>query len=72
MFMPAKYQPDYVYLRHVPVHRVHLFTVIQVFGMVIMWVFKSTKQVAILFPLMVGRKLQYFSKTMFYLHEINK
>ncbi|CAG5123621.1 unnamed protein product, partial [Candidula unifasciata] len=29
MFKPAKYQPDYTYLRHVPIKRVHLFTVIQ-------------------------------------------
>ena len=30
VFMPPKYQPDYIYLRHVPLRRVHLFTAIQV------------------------------------------
>ena len=30
LFMPAKYQPDHIYLRHVPVKKVHLFTIIQV------------------------------------------
>ena len=29
-FMPPKYQPDYYYLRHVPIIKVHLFTFIQV------------------------------------------
>ena len=30
LFMPPKYQPDYYYLRHVPIKKVHLFTFIQV------------------------------------------
>ena len=30
VFMPPKYQPDYIYLRHVPLRRVHLFTLVQV------------------------------------------
>lgn len=30
MFVPMKYQPDYAYLRHVPIKRVHLFTLAQV------------------------------------------
>ena len=30
IFMPPKYQPDYSYLRHVPILKVHLFTFIQV------------------------------------------
>lgn len=30
IFMPTKYQPDYYYLRHVPIKTVHLFTFIQV------------------------------------------
>ncbi len=29
-FMPPKHQPDYIYLRHVPLNRVYLFTFIQV------------------------------------------
>ena len=30
LFMPTKYQPNYVYLKYVPLSRVHLFTLIQV------------------------------------------
>ena len=53
MLMPAKYQPDYVYLRHVPIKRVHIFTIIQIVSMIIMWTLKSIKAVSITFPLMV-------------------
>ncbi len=30
LFIPRKYQPDYVFLKYVPLHRVHLFTFFQV------------------------------------------
>ena len=30
MFMPQKYQPDYIYLRNVQLKKVHIFTAIQV------------------------------------------
>ena len=30
MFMPQKYQPDYIYLRQVQIKKVHIFTGIQV------------------------------------------
>ena len=30
MMMPPKYQPDYIYLRHVPLTKVHLFILVQV------------------------------------------
>jgi len=30
LLMPAKHQPDLIYLRHVPLRRVHLFTFLQV------------------------------------------
>ncbi|XP_062584941.1 sodium bicarbonate cotransporter 3-like isoform X1 [Saccostrea cucullata] len=52
-FMPQKYQPDYMYLRHVPTKRVHLFTAIQVMCLVILWIVKSIKDTSIVFPLMV-------------------
>jgi len=54
MLMPVKYQPDYIYLRHCKVRRVHLFTVIQFFCFVAMWVIKSVKTTSITFPLMVN------------------
>jgi hypothetical protein len=53
MFMPPKYQPDYVYMRHVPLRRAHLFTCIQILCLAVLWVIKSLPDVSIIFPLMV-------------------
>ncbi|PVD31101.1 hypothetical protein C0Q70_10379 [Pomacea canaliculata] len=53
IFMPIKYQPDYKYLRHVPLWRVHVFTVIQILCLVALWVVKSVKSISIIFPLLV-------------------
>ncbi|XP_026714139.1 anion exchange protein 4 [Athene cunicularia] len=50
--MPAKDQPDLAYLRHVPLRRVHLFTVIQLLCLALLWVLKST-MAAIIFPVML-------------------
>lgn len=52
LLMPAKHQPDLSYLRHVPLRRVHLFTVIQLLCLALLWVIKSTVA-AIIFPVMV-------------------
>ncbi|NWW08590.1 S4A4 protein, partial [Oreocharis arfaki] len=52
LLMPAKHQPDLAYLRHVPLRRVHLFTVIQLLCLALLWVLKSTTA-AIIFPVMV-------------------
>ena len=52
--MPKKFQPDYPYLRHVQLERVHLFTLIQIACFVALWIIKSFKQTSILFPLMVS------------------
>ncbi|KAK3611757.1 hypothetical protein CHS0354_014104 [Potamilus streckersoni] len=53
VFMPQKYQPDHVYLRHVPLRRVHLYTAIQVLCLVLLWVVKSVKVISIAFPTFV-------------------
>ncbi|CAG5122270.1 unnamed protein product [Candidula unifasciata] len=53
LLMPAKYQPDYMYLRHVRTKRVHLFTCIQVLCLAFLWVIKSIKSISIAFPVMV-------------------
>jgi len=53
MFMPMKYQPDYIFLRHVKVTRVHIFTVIQLISFITMWIIKSVKTTAIAFPIML-------------------
>ncbi|XP_062913133.1 electrogenic sodium bicarbonate cotransporter 4-like isoform X2 [Mobula hypostoma] len=50
--MPSKHQPDYIYLRHVPLRRVHLFTMVQIICLAILWVLKSTVA-AIIFPIMI-------------------
>ncbi|KAI5101815.1 sodium-driven chloride bicarbonate exchanger isoform X5, partial [Silurus meridionalis] len=50
--MPAKHQPDFIYLRHVPLRKVHLFTIIQLSCLVLLWVIK-TSRAAIVFPMMV-------------------
>ncbi|NXC60052.1 S4A4 protein, partial [Aleadryas rufinucha] len=52
LLTPAKHQPDLAYLRHVPLRRVHLFTVIQLLCLALLWVLKSTVA-AIIFPVMV-------------------
>ena len=53
LFMPAKYQPDYVYLRHVPLSKVHLFTIIQLICFIMLWTIKSITTASIGFPIMV-------------------
>ncbi|TNN58158.1 Electrogenic sodium bicarbonate cotransporter 1 [Liparis tanakae] len=42
LLMPAKHQPDLVYLRHVPLRKVHLFTFIQILCLALLWILKST------------------------------
>ncbi len=53
IFMPEKYQPDNVYLRHVRTRRVHMFTLIQLSCLALLWIIKSIKSISILFPIMV-------------------
>uniref|UniRef100_A0ACB8ELP0 Electroneutral sodium bicarbonate exchanger 1 n=1 Tax=Sphaerodactylus townsendi TaxID=933632 RepID=A0ACB8ELP0_9SAUR len=50
--MAPKHQPDFIYLRHVPLRKVHLFTVIQLTALIVLWVVKATPA-AIIFPMMV-------------------
>uniref|UniRef100_A0A3P9IG16 Anion exchange protein n=1 Tax=Oryzias latipes TaxID=8090 RepID=A0A3P9IG16_ORYLA len=50
--MPAKHQPDFIYLRHVPLRKVHLFTIVQLSCLILLWVIK-TSRAAIVFPMMV-------------------
>ncbi|XP_030761351.1 sodium-driven chloride bicarbonate exchanger isoform X3 [Sitophilus oryzae] len=53
MFMPNKYQPDYMFLRQVPLKKVHLFTAIQLACLICLWSIKSFSTTSILFPLML-------------------
>ncbi|KAF1495113.1 Sodium bicarbonate cotransporter 3, partial [Megadyptes antipodes antipodes] len=50
--MPAKHQPDLIYLRYVPLWKVHIFTVVQLTCLVLLWVIK-TSAAAVVFPMMV-------------------
>ncbi|XP_067858876.1 sodium bicarbonate cotransporter 3-like isoform X1 [Heptranchias perlo] len=50
--MPAKHQPDLIYLRYVPLWKVHIFTVIQLTCLVLLWIIKATAA-AVVFPMMV-------------------
>ncbi|XP_039515707.1 electrogenic sodium bicarbonate cotransporter 1 isoform X1 [Pimephales promelas] len=52
LLMPAKHQPDLIYLRHVPLRRVHLFTFLQMLCLALLWILKSTVA-AIIFPVMI-------------------
>uniref|UniRef100_A0A8C6IMG2 Anion exchange protein n=1 Tax=Melopsittacus undulatus TaxID=13146 RepID=A0A8C6IMG2_MELUD len=51
-WMPAKHQPDLIYLRHVPLRKVHSFTLIQLLCLVLLWAIKASPA-AIVFPMMV-------------------
>ncbi|XP_066588803.1 electroneutral sodium bicarbonate exchanger 1 isoform X2 [Prorops nasuta] len=53
MLMPVKYQPDYMFLRQVPLKRVHIFTAIQLTCLACLWLIKSFSSTSILFPLML-------------------
>nr|XP_054587026.1 solute carrier family 4 member 4a isoform X3 [Nothobranchius furzeri] len=52
LLMPAKHQPDLIYLRHVPLRKVHLFTFMQIICLALLWILKSTVA-AIIFPVMI-------------------
>ena len=51
--MPKKYQPDYSYLKKIPLARVHLFTLIQVLCFVTLWLIQEFRESSIFFPIML-------------------
>ncbi|VDK69828.1 unnamed protein product [Litomosoides sigmodontis] len=53
LLMPMKYQPDTIYIRHVPISVIHKFTFCQVACLVVLWVVKSIKGTSIAFPIML-------------------
>lgn len=55
LFMPMKYQPDTIYIRHVPIRVIHRFTLCQVTCLAVLWVVKSIKATSIAFPVMLVR-----------------
>ncbi|XP_028282006.1 sodium bicarbonate cotransporter 3 isoform X2 [Parambassis ranga] len=50
--MPPKHQPDLIYLRYVPLWKVHIFTVVQLSCLIVLWVIKASAA-AVIFPMMV-------------------
>ncbi|KAK5604848.1 Sodium bicarbonate cotransporter 3 [Crenichthys baileyi] len=50
--MPAKHQPDLIYLRYVPLWKVHVFTLVQLSCLIILWAIKVSPA-AVIFPMMV-------------------
>lgn len=50
--MPSKHQPDLIYLRYVPLWKVHIFTLVQLTCLVLLWVIKVSPA-AVVFPMMV-------------------
>lgn len=52
--MPAKHQPDLIYLRYVPLWKVHVFTVVQLSCLIVLWTIKASVA-AVVFPMMVRR-----------------
>uniref|UniRef100_A0A674C6A2 Anion exchange protein n=1 Tax=Salmo trutta TaxID=8032 RepID=A0A674C6A2_SALTR len=56
--MPAKHQPDLIYLRYVPLWKVHVFTLVQLTCLVLLWVIKASAA-AVVFPMMVRIRICY-------------
>ncbi|XP_053287794.1 sodium bicarbonate cotransporter 3 [Pleuronectes platessa] len=50
--MPAKHQPDLIYLRYVPLWKVHVFTAVQLSCLIVLWTIKASAA-AVIFPMMV-------------------
>uniref|UniRef100_A0AAY4CA37 Anion exchange protein n=1 Tax=Denticeps clupeoides TaxID=299321 RepID=A0AAY4CA37_9TELE len=50
--MPAKHQPDLIYLRYVPLWKVHIFTLVQLTCLALLWGIKASAA-AVVFPMMV-------------------
>ncbi|XP_061144095.1 sodium bicarbonate cotransporter 3-like isoform X1 [Syngnathus typhle] len=50
--MAAKHQPDLIYLRYVPLRKVHAFTAVQLSCLIALWLIK-TSAAAVVFPVMV-------------------
>eukprot|EP00095_Tigriopus_kingsejongensis_P009937 maker-scaffold1000_size72005-snap-gene-0.9 protein:Tk09937 transcript:maker-scaffold1000_size72005-snap-gene-0.9-mRNA-1 annotation:"anion exchange" len=58
ILMPVKHHPQVSYVRRVKTWKMHLFTILQVLGLVVLWVVKST-QLALFFPFFVVAMIPY-------------
>ncbi|EDV26845.1 uncharacterized protein TRIADDRAFT_54168 [Trichoplax adhaerens] len=52
LIMPSKYHPETIFVRNVPTRKIHLFTLVQIVCIVVLWVIKST-DASIAFPLFI-------------------
>ncbi|XP_061885740.1 sodium bicarbonate cotransporter 3-like isoform X2 [Entelurus aequoreus] len=50
--MAPKHQPDLIYLRYVPLWKVHAFTAVQLSCLIVLWLIKASAA-AVVFPMMV-------------------
>ena len=57
LFIPRKHQPEYVFLKYVPLARVHMFTLIQLSSLICLWMIKSNETTSISFPVRVQKKI---------------
>merc|ERR1712233_107800 len=69
-FMPVKHHPPVSYVQNVKTWRMVLFTVLQAFGLALLWVVKSFKQIALAFPFFVILMIPYRSLLKFIFTEI--
>ena len=53
-FVPNKYKPDCKYFRHIPTHRIHAFTIIQIVFLLLLIVFQVVAELKVVFPLIVS------------------
>jgi solute carrier family 4 anion exchanger 2 len=58
-FMPVKHHPPVSYVQNVKTWRMVLFTVLQAFGLALLWAVKSFKQIALAFPFFVILMIPY-------------
>ncbi|XP_069778770.1 anion exchange protein 2-like isoform X3 [Narcine bancroftii] len=64
LLMPSKHHPDHVYVRKVKTLRMHLFTIIQIFCLAILWAVMSTMaSLAFPFVLIMTVPLKVFALT---------
>ena len=50
LFIPRKHQPNIMFLKFVPLHRVHMFTFVQLFSLIGLWLIKNNPKTSISFP----------------------
>jgi hypothetical protein len=43
LFMPVKYHPTVPFVRRVPTYKMHLFTIIQILALILLWTVKSSR-----------------------------